>query len=235
MVIVTEFELEPSDTEFARYLGKSSDRVLKSERNKARYEVAKQELLELAKAAGAWKAFPVAGFEHDKIILENGTRIGGGPVVELTCGATELAVGISTIGPAVEQRAKQYIDAGDTFHAFLLDGMASWAAGAIRQQMVLHIRMDHYQPRNMRTSIPLGPGEAGTWSVDGQQEIFTLLGDDASSIGMQLEPSMLMAPLKSTSFIMGASTGPLGKEAGTQCEFCKMRNRCTHNRAGSGT
>ena len=228
-MIVTDFDLEPDDALFKQRLGKQADRVLKSQRNLAIYETAKQELVALAEPKAAWQGFPVKGFLHDKILLENGTSIGGGPVVQVMCGATELAVGICTIGPAMETKTKEYITGGETFHALVLDLMASWAAGAVRDQLVMKLQLDHYQPMGFHSSITLGPGESD-WSIKDQQVIFDLLGDEPAEIGMQLEPSMVMIPIKSTSFIMGAGPNELGQENGSSCEYCQMKETCEHRK-----
>ncbi len=228
-MIGTDFDLTFDDALIRQRLGKGADRVLKSQRNLAIVEAAKRELAELARPAAAWAAFPVAGFDHDKVILANGVRIGGGPVVKVACGATELVAGVCTIGPGMEQKAKEYTVAGEMFHGIVLDLLASWAAGSVREQLALQLRFDHYQPRGWHASISLGPGESA-WPVAGQQAIFDLLKGDVAAIGVSLEPTMLMVPIKSVSFVMGAGPNPLGQESGTPCEHCEMRDTCTHRK-----
>lgn len=220
------FTIDLDETSVARLLGKSAARVLKSERSMATLREALGEFRELVEPAGAWRAVAVAGIEHDKLVLGDGRRIGGGPVVEVTCGATEIAAGVSTIGPHLEQRVKRWMDQGDTFHGFVLDAMASWSAGELRRQLVDRVR-NHYAARGFRASIPLGPGECD-WGVAGQREIFSLLDGEAAAIGVRLEPTMLMVPLKSTSFLIGAGPGPLGDEAGEPCTYCSLQATCTH-------
>lgn len=228
-MIVTDFDLEPDDALFKKRLGKRADRVLKSQRNLGIYETAKQELVALAEPKAAWQAFPIQSFLHDKVLLKNGVSIGGGPVVKVICGATELAVGVCTIGPAMETKAKEYSTNGEMFHALVLDLMASWAAGAVRDQLVMQLQLDHYKTMGYHASIPLGPGES-EWSTKDQRVIFDLLGDKPAEIGMHLEPSMLMIPIKSTSFIMGVGPNELGQESGSSCEYCQMKDTCEHRK-----
>ena len=218
------FSLVLDDATTRRLLGKGADRVLKSGRNVRTIETAREELLELAEPAGAWRTAGVAGIKHDTLVLDDGSVIGGGPVVAVTCGASEIAVGVSTIGPGVERKTREYIEAGNTFHAFVLDAMASWAAGEVRTRLVAIVK-DHYARRGYRTSIMLGPGESA-WSVEGQRAVFALLGDEAAAIGLRLEPTLLMTPLKSTTFLLGAGPGPLGDEAGDPCTYCSLQDRC---------
>ncbi|NMC07715.1 MAG: hypothetical protein GYA24_21050 [Candidatus Lokiarchaeota archaeon] len=208
-------------------LGPGAERVLKSQRNQAIIEAAKRELAELARPAAAWATFPVKGISHDKLVLENGVKIGGGPVTKIMCGAAELVAGVCTIGPHMEQKARECIDAGDSFHGLVLDLLASWAAGSIREQLVLQLQHDHYRAKGWHASIHMGPGESA-FPVTEQRVIFDLLGDEVARIGVRLEPTMLMVPIKSVSFILGAGPNPLGQETGSQCEYCDLRDTCKH-------
>jgi len=228
-VISTDFDLTIEDALIRQRLGKGAERVLKSPRNMAIVEAAKKELAELARPAAAWATFNIAGFEHDKVVLENGTRIGGGSVVKVICGATELVAGVCTIGPGMERKAKEYMTAGEAFHGIVLDLLASWAAGVVREQLALQLQFDHYKARGWHASIPLGPGESA-WPIAGQQAIFDLLEDEVAAIGVRLEPTMLMVPIKSVSFVMGAGQRPLGQESGSPCEHCELKDTCTHRK-----
>jgi hypothetical protein len=229
IVIGTEFDLTVEDALIRQRLGQGAERVLKSQRNQAIIEAAKRELAELARPAAAWAMFPVKGISHDKLVLENGVKIGGGPVTKVVCGAAELVAGVCTIGPGMEQRAKECLAGGESFHGIVLDLLASWAAGAVREQLVLQLQLDHYKARGWHASIHLGPGESA-FPITEQRVIFDLLKDEVAHIGVRLEPSMLMVPIKSVSFIIGAGPNPLGQESGSQCEYCDKKDTCTHRK-----
>jgi hypothetical protein len=224
----TEFELEPDDNAFKRFLGKQADRVMKSAKNVQAYETAKQELVDLFHPSAGWNSFPIDHFEGGQAVLENGAAIGGGRFEQVNCGATELVLGACTIGPDIEARAKELASGGEIFHGFLLDGMASWAVGCILDQLDWRIR-DEYTAKGFHVSIHLGPGESG-WPIDDQRVLFDLLATEMEVAGIQLEPTMLMIPLKSSSFVMGVGLDPLGMEHGSSCEFCKDRETCPHSK-----
>jgi len=229
-VIETNFDLEPDEAVFKMHLGKQADRVLKSPRNLEIYNTAKRELAELARPIAAWNTFSIDGIAQDKVILAGGIKIGGGPVTKVVCGATELVAGVCTIGPGMETRIREYIAKNENFHALVLDLMASWAAGAVRDQLVMQLQLDHYkEKKGYHASIPIGPGESA-WAVADQRVIFDLLERETAEIGVRLEPSMLMIPVKSTSFIMGAGPRPLGQESGSSCEHCTMKEKCTRRK-----
>ena len=78
--------------------------------------------------------------------------------------------------------------------------------------------------RSNYVSQPLGPG-LDDWSVvDGQPFLFSLLGGETA--GITLLDSMLMTPIKSTSFIMGISKTPFRE--GSTCDFCNMKDSCRY-------
>ena len=39
---------------------------------------------------------------------------------------------------------------------------------------------------------------------------------------------MLMTPIKSLSFVLGRGSGLTGREGGSHCDFCVMKERCTY-------
>ncbi|MBN2153324.1 MAG: hypothetical protein JW839_17860 [Candidatus Lokiarchaeota archaeon] len=210
-MIGTDFDLAVDDALIRQRLGRGADRVLKSQRNLEAIEAAKRELAELARPAAAWAAFPVEGVGQDGVVLSGGERLGSGLVVAALQGAAELVVGVCTVGQDMELRARECMAAHDSFHGLVLDLLASWAAGAVRDQLALQLRFDHYRPRGWHASAAFGPGDSAAWPIADQRAIFALLAGEVAAIGVRLEPSLLMVPLKSVSFVMGAGPGPLGR------------------------
>jgi len=77
---------------------------------------------------------------------------------------------------------------------------------------------------NVQATTPLSPGMEG-WPVnEGQPEIFGLL--DLSRIGIQLNPSGMMSPLKSLTMVIGI--GSEVTKTRSPCDFCQVRDRCQY-------
>jgi hypothetical protein len=178
--------------------------------------------------AACYDVFPIEGFVHDRVRLAGGAMLGGGPVVEVVCGAEALALAVVTVGPAVDERIRQLSAERQRFQALVLDELASWAVDQVRQQLYAQMSAA-FAARGWRTSTFLSPGESA-WSVHEQRVLFKLL--DAGQIGVSLNDSYLMTPLKSLSLMCGTGSQPLGVEGLTNCDFCSIKDRCTFARSG---
>lgn len=186
-----------------------------------------QEVKGLIEPAAVWDIFPIREFRHGRVVLANGVRFGDGPLAYVTAGATQLAVAVCTVGAAVERRIEEYQKDRQLLRAMLLSDMASWAVDVLRQELCRHLEEDAAR-QGLHVSAPLSPGES-EWSVKDQAVIFSLL--DAALIGVSLNASMVMSPLKSLSVVAGLGDQPLGKEGASNCDFCTMRERCSYRSA----
>lgn len=224
-MIERDYLIQPNDDEIKLIVGNKLDRILKTERNLLAYENAKKEVVELAKPLVGWNRFKITHLETDKIVLYNGIKIGGGPVVEYLKGAEELLVVLITIGQDVECRVKYHMNNNGMFQGILLDGFATWAVDNVRKQFLERIKRRIHAEEGYRTSIPLSPGET-EWTIHDQKIIFELLKEESKQMGVYLRESLLMLPLKSITFIMGIGRNQLGKESGRSCEICSMKDKC---------
>ena len=177
-----------------------------------------QEVERLIEPAAVWDVFPIREFRHGRLVLANGARFGDGPLASVTAGATQLAV---------ERRIEAYQKDRQLLRAMLLSDMASWAVDILRQELCRHLEHDAAR-QGLYISAPLSPGES-EWSVKDQAVIFSLL--DAAVIGVSLNASMVMSPLKSLSIVAGLGDQPLGREGASNCDFCTMRERCSYRPA----
>jgi hypothetical protein len=228
MHITHDFTLAFDLDEYVSFHGAQYARLLERPAVRSEMESAFAEVGDVVQPAACYDVFPIEGFVHDRVRLAGGATLGGGPVVEVVCGAEALALAVVTVGPAVDQRIKQLNAERQRFQALVLDELASWAVDQVRQQ--LYAQMSQvFQARGWRTSTFLSPGESA-WSVREQRVLFKLL--DASQIGVSLSDSYLMTPLKSLSLMCGAGSQPLGVEGLTNCDFCSIKDRCNFARSG---
>jgi hypothetical protein len=224
MEIKHDFTLAFDETTYTSLYGERMVRLLDRPPVRTQFEQALADVRTLAAPAACWGSFPIREFLHEKIVLADGTRIGGGPVVEVTGGAEELIVAVCTIGPALDERIRQYAQDNEMVTMIFLDEMASWGVDQVRQQLC-SLFDDEMAARGWRTSAPLSPGESA-WSVEDQPVLFRLL--DVGKIGVTLTESKIMRPLKSLSMIMGTGSQPMGVEDASNCDFCSMRERCRY-------
>ena len=195
----------------------------KSERRRA-FEEAFSEIEQAIEPAACWQSFPLKKIVHNRLVLAEGTRIGGGPVVTVMRGATELIVMVCTVGASVDYLISEAQTQRKLFKAMILHDLGAWAVDMVRQELC-HQLEEELRQEGRRASTPLSPGESD-WSVKEQSIIFSLL--DTRQINVSLSPSMIMRPIKSLSLIMGAGVDPIGVEGASNCDFCSIKDRCSY-------
>ena len=178
----------------------------------------------LAAPAACHRAYGIERLLHERLQLAGGTRIGSGPVASVVAGAEELYVALCTIGPALDERVREYQERGRHVEMLILDEIGSWAVDQMRHQLYESIQAQ-LAGHGWRTSSPLSPGES-TWPIREQRIIFKLL--DATQVGIELGPSDLMSPFKSLSLIFGAGSREMGSEGLTNCDFCSIQESCRY-------
>ena len=204
----------------------SFGRLLKNPGKLDTFRAALKEIEQSVEPVACWDRFPIHKFLHDKLLLANGVRIGGGPVVPVVGGAEELIVAVCTVGSAVDRLIEEAQRARQLFRALVLNDMAAWAVDMVRQKLCLWLEGEAKE-QGCHISAPLSPGES-VWSVEDQAVIFSLL--DASQINVSLSPSMVMSPIKSLSLILGTGSQPVGVEGASNCDFCTIKERCAYHR-----
>jgi hypothetical protein len=140
--------------------------------------------------------------------------------------ATALAVGLVTIGGAVEQRARELVASGDATRGLLMDAAGSAAVEEAADRLsALIAAEDPPASAHFGVSCRISPGY-GAWPIRAQERLFDALPH--ARLGVSLLPSMLMSPRKSISFAMwlGAARRPLtGLSGCARCELVSCRYR----------
>jgi len=227
--MIREFTIEPNAEDIKKIGGKKIQRILKSQRNKDAFDTAVQDIKSLANPKVGWKRVGVKKIENGVVLLNNDLKIGGGPVSKVIKGATEIILAICTIGDLPEKRTRDYMNSGKMFQGIILDSLSSWAVDSVRKQFCDWIKKDLHINEGFRTSIMLSPGDSA-WSVEDQAVIFKILKEEAEEIEVKLNDSMLMIPIKSLTLLIGAGPNHLGREDGTNCEFCLQKESCRYSK-----
>ena len=71
----------------------------------------------LVAPAALYTIIPVRHFEHREIVLENGATFSGSLMARALAGASEVALAVCTIGPALEERMAALFAEGDAVRA----------------------------------------------------------------------------------------------------------------------
>ncbi len=216
--VVTDFSLSLEVVDILRGQGIDPGRA-----RPALFATAQDVLAEaqpLLAPAALYTVLPVRDLQHQRVALDNGAVFEGPLVVRALAGATETALAVCTVGPALEERMDALFAAGDAVRAMALDGAGTAALGEVSGMVVARLRAEasaHGLGSGMRAS----PGQEG-WPIEQQRVFFGLI--PAQEIGVQLTKSCLMLPRKTVSFVVGL--GPEMRPDAVTCDFCSKRERC---------
>ena len=216
--IVTDFSLELEAAHVLRGQGVDPER--------ARADivaVAQDTLVEarsLLEPYALYATFPVQDFHHQTVVLEGGSTFEGPLAARALAGATEIALAVCTIGPALEERVAALFAAGEPVRAMAWDGVGCAALRKVSEAIAARIR-DEIKAQGLGSGMRAQPGQEG-WDIWQQRILFDLLPVDR--IGVRLTESCLMQPVKSVSFVIGL--GPDMRPDAVACDFCSKRKLC---------
>ncbi len=162
------------------------------------------------------------------IVLAGGPVLAGGAGL---CGpqSVYLAAVVGTLGPQLEEHCRELASRGDIYAATLMDAVGV----ALLDELGEKIHRDltrRASDRGLCCGCRLGPGLNG-FPVEAQHLIFQLA--DAAAIGVTLNDSLVMTPVKSISFLTPLGPGP-GRPPGAKCRDCRLKNCQFRQRTGPG-
>ena len=229
----TGFELTFDREAYIELQGERFRRLLARPGVRAEFDEVFAEIQTIVQPRAAWDRFEIAAFEGQGARLKDGTRIGHGPFRRFMENAAELVLLLCTVGPEVDARIAAHQRRGDMLKGVLLDELATWAVGLVREE-ALHEITSSIEARGLYSGVPLAPGQSG-WSVAEQRTVFSLL--DGGAIGVTLSGSYLMRPIKSTSTALGVGPEPVGPrvEGKVPCDFCSLEEHCRYSRSAGRT
>jgi hypothetical protein len=197
---------------------KRSPRVL------ALAEWALQEGLALVKPAVLYERHKVESFSHQKLNLVGGGFLKGELIAEMLAPAEEVIACVVTIGKDLEKKVSELMpDRMD--NAYTLDCFGSAAVDFLTVETCNYFETE-IKKSGSDISSAISPGNT-KWKIeDGQPQLFNLI--NSKEIQVELTPSMLMLPRKSTSFVMGV--GKNLTKHGRRCDFCNLQDTCIYQR-----
>lgn len=177
----------------------------------------RREALRLAVPAFAYAIHPVQPEPaSDRLRLANGRSL---PRLDpADPQPVQLVTTICTLGPQLEEDVARRSRDGQMLEALFLD--AAGVALVEQVSLTAHQHMDRAaRDRGLFAGCRRGPGNR-TLALSMQQTLFDLI--DADAIGVRLQPSGVMKPVKSVSFWVPWSEQPARKTEFEKCNNCAM-------------
>lgn len=115
---------------------------------------------------------------------------------------------VATCGREIEQWSRRYSD--DLLRMYWADAIMEYAAEQARELL-----RDKFRREMALALSEYSPGSLPEFPITGQQPLFQLLGDAVDEIGVVLNDSLLMLPVKSVSGILF-----YGEQTFHSCQMC---------------
>jgi hypothetical protein len=176
---------------------------------------------ELAKPKGIITGVTISRFEE--VFRGEGLNEKENPVEEIYRKSSYIALFAVTLGSVLSEKVTELFDNGDYADGYMLDSVSSYAADKLTYLAAKHLQSeiaDKETPTSSQRVLCYCPGYCG-WHISGQKKLFEALRPE--EIGITLNESCLMSPIKSVSGVLIAGPGKI-HEFVNSYPFC---NTCT--------
>lgn len=144
---------------------------------------------------------------------------------ELFTGAERIVLALATIGTALEQKAKELVEMGQSVTGLIVDAVGTIAAEQTADFVEHQIRQEFVRCK-WKVSHRYAPGYCG-WELEAQREIFDNFPE---TLGIELTTGCLMIPEKSLSFLcLLSNNGNFDTIKVGDCKTCEQE-RCSYRR-----
>ena len=196
-----------------------------------RHEWAKEAAVRaLADAEGLVQPALVYEWLPVEVVGRTQVRVGGllmrvGNHADLLKPAREAFVCVTTIGPQLEERARELAAGGKAFDSYMLGEAGVYVLGMVMEKA--HRLVEHEAAdRGWGVGAELAPGQLAGWNVAEQRLLCSLL--DVESIGVRVTEAGVLVPQKSASLLVGAGPGYESEEVRSPCDFCAQGDTCRY-------
>ena len=204
----------PPADEVLRHLGYPASAAPKAGVAK-RIEALMPEIRAALRPSGVAAVYHVAARSPRRIVVGDVTI--RGEVARFVGDVERVAVVVATAGRTITDLADAHNAAGDSLAAWIADAVGSWGAEAAANAVTE--RLGGLLGSGEALTLRYSPGYCGM-SMSQQAVLFGLV--DASVVGVELLPSMLMQPLKSVSGVVGIGRADaLAAAPRSPCEVCQ--------------
>jgi len=218
-ILVEADQLTISTHEIGRYAGGSRYKL--DEKMKVLACDMLAEAKTLVEPAFTYAVHAVASIDSQKgLQLKRGSYLEV-PLEEKDPQTVSLAAVVCTLGPQLEDKTHRLMQQGELLTAMFLD-----AAGVAQLEKLAHNARQHIKAKvaknGLFTGCPFGPGY-NDMPLDAQTGLFDHV--DAKGIGVRLNESGVMLPMKSISFWLRITRNKKAAEDhGYKCRKCDMEN-----------
>ena len=169
-----------------------------------------------------YERYAINGYSVAGILLENGEILESELIRNYLATSQSVVAAVCTVGSKIDEFTYQTFKNNPGL-GMALEAFASVATEILGNSFCNYVD-NLVSPENLYTSLPINPGVTG-WPVEeGQPQLFDLV--DPSAIGVKLDSSGLIKPLKSLSMMIGISQIPTDHQK--SCDLCNLQKTCLY-------
>ena len=155
----------------------------------------------------------------------DGVSLNIGPMAHLLENAVEAAVGLVTLGLALESEVNNLQDKNGSLEGYLLN-CAAFAA-LDNTALYLKTRIEaRAAEKGWGVGPALSPGTLPGWPAQGQSRLCSLL--DLEQVNVTLTRSSLLIPRYSLAFLVGLGPGYSKSHVDSTCNYCSLKKHCPY-------
>lgn len=220
MKIKDDFAIEVDENEILKLLG-DEKKVKEKWKDIVKEEI--QWTKTYIKPFIIYEQYKIIALEKQQIILENQILLEGKGVDKYFDQCHGIIMAIATIGKEIDERIEEKFKTGDYIRGIILDYIGNKILGSIT--CCFFEEQSHLLGQSqMGLTLPLSPGDLH-FSLAEQKKIFKSLQPE--KIGISLNETDMMTPLKSISMIYGLGKGFKTPISHQSCKNCQVAH-CTY-------
>ena len=179
---------------------------------------------ELAEPAGITAGISISLFEE--VFRGEGLNEPENPVEDIYRKSSHLALFAVTLGAVLSDKVTLLFDSSDYAIGYMLDSVSSSAADRLAGLASSHLQEELAAVEPAASSsrvLSYSPGYCG-WNISGQKKLFEVL--NPQEIGITLNESCLMSPIKSVSGVLIVGPGEIHEFVNSYpfCDTCRTKS-----------
>ena len=175
----------------------------------------------------SFQFWPVAEVTPEGIELANGSRLRAPLAFDYFRGATQLGIGVCTLGGTLEKHVAESFESRDRLRGVLLDEIGTLALYQLSDRLDERMQEDAAL-LGLDISGILNPGDDG-FDLSEHGLLLSLSG--GAEIGLSVTMLGMLRPQKSISLVVGLGEDMPKWNPADRCERCKMKDRCPNRRS----
>jgi len=179
---------------------------------------------DLVEAAYSYNIVPLEGSAAETLRV-GGETLYAPQMLPVSGELTALGCGVTTLGPRIETRVRKLFGEKRASLAMAMDGLANEMLMALDRRIQDRMLSECYR-RRLSMAGELRAGDPGL-DIGAQAAVLRLA--NAQSIGVKINGSHLMTPLKSTSLVLGVGRN-LPAVSWSRCDTCPSMKTCNFGR-----